>query len=197
MALNGNISVEVTPNNCDVLVFSWEANQDQSANISTINWTMTLVADKNYGTLIPDDKTKDWIVTIDGKQTTGTADITINKGESKVLATGMTVVNHEPDGTKTLDLGVELNVDITGWGGSSGTQECPECGGTTLDGDGNECPVCNGTGEIAGSSGTSIGWVRGSATVELDPITGSKKYDIKTHLNGYIMGIATNRIKLK
>ena len=186
MALSGSKSIWATPNYCDTLVFSWEASQDRRANTSTINWTMNLVASEKYGLIYGVYEQKDWSVTIDGQETTGKADINIDYGETKTLASGTTIVNHESDGSKTFEFSFGINMDIT-WGSSSETHECPECGGTALDGDGNECPICNGTGEIAGSSGTYIGWRRDSGSGELDVIT--KSFDTMEYINGYIMGI--------
>ena len=119
MALSGSVSVEATPNNCNTLVLSWEATQNRVTNTSTIEWTLKFVADENYGVLTPDDKTKDWYVTIDGQNTTGVADITIANGETKILGSGSTEVKHESDGTKTFEIEIGLNVDITGWGSNN------------------------------------------------------------------------------
>lgn len=116
MALNGSVTVDATPNSCDLLVFSWEATQDQKTNTSKIDWTMKLVASEEYGLIYGVYVEKDWVVTIDGQETTGTADINIDYGETKTLASGSTVVSHGTDGTKTFEFSFGLNLDITGWG---------------------------------------------------------------------------------
>ena len=191
MALSGSKTIDATPNSCDTLVFSWEAVQDRSANTSTINWTMNLVASEKYGLIYGVYEQKDWSVTIDGQETTGTADINIDYGETKTLASGSTVISHEPDGSKTFEFEFGVNMDITWGSGSTTTADCPDCDGTGFDFEtGGTCPTCEGDGEITTtSSGTYIGWKRGSDTVVLDVIDIIKKYDILGHINGYIMSI--------
>lgn len=192
MALNGSVTIDATPNSCDLLVFSWEATQDPKANTSAINWTMNLVASEKYGLIYGVYAQKDWVVTIDGQETTGTADINIGYGETKTLATGTTVVNHEADGTKTIDFEFGINMDISGWGSKTETHECPDCDGTGLAGDGGECPVCDGSGSLTSTSeGVYIGWRRGSGTGELDAL--AKKFPLLDFVTGLIMARCSHR----
>ena len=194
MALNGSVTIDATPNSCDLLVFSWEATQDQKANTSAINWTMNLVASEKYGLIYGVYAQKDWTVTIDGQETTGTADINIGYGETKTLASGTTVIPHESDGTKTFAFEFGINMDISGWGSKTETHECPDCDGSGLAGDGGECPVCDGSGSLTSTSeGVYIGWQRGSGTGELDPIDAVKKFPLLDFVTGLIMARCSPR----
>lgn len=208
MALKGSVTIDATPNSCDLLVFAWEATQDRSTNASTITWVMNLVASEEYGLIYGVYKQKDWTVTIDGQETTGTADINIDYGETKTLASGTTVVNHEPDGTKTFDFEFGINMDISGWGAKTETHDCPECDGTGLDATGDACTICDGVGSITSSSeGVYIGWQRGSGTGELDAIIVEEpdpeepepepepeepeKFDLQSFLTGLAMALCS------
>lgn len=194
MALNGSVTIDATPNSCDLLVFSWEAVQDQKANTSAINWTMNLVASEKYGLIYGVYAQKDWTVTIDGQETTGTADINIGYGETKTLATGTTVVNHEADGTKTFDFEFGINMDISGWGSKTETHDCPDCDGTGEYENGDTCSICEGSGELTTTTeGVYIGWQRGSGSGELDPIDVVKKFPIRDYLNGLVMALCSPR----
>lgn len=194
MALNGSVTIDATPNSCDLLVFSWEATQDQKTNTSAINWTMNLVASEKYGLIYGVYAQKDWTVTIDGQETTGTADINIGYGETKTLASGTTVIPHESDGTKTFAFEFGINMDLSGWGSKTETHECPDCDGSGLAGDGGECPVCDGSGSLTSTSeGVYIGWQRGSGTGELDPIDAVKKFPLLDFVTGLIMARCSPR----
>lgn len=193
MALNGSVTIDATPNSCDLLVFSWEATQDQKNNTSSINWKMDLVASEQYGLIYGVYVEKDWTVTIDGQETTGTADINIDYGETKTLASGTTVIAHEPDGTKTFDFAFGINMDISGWGAKAETHECPDCDGTGHYDSGDPCSICDGSGSLTTTTeGTYIGWQRGAGTGELDQIAISEEFDIVSWICGYLLSLCSS-----
>lgn len=117
MALSGSVSIEATRSGRDMLVFSWEAVQDQRTMTSTVSWKMELVAD-SYGR-IDQSTPQPWVVTIDGQEFSGTASVNIANNETKQLATGDVVLTHNEDGTRSFAFTFSQELNIT-WGASSG-----------------------------------------------------------------------------
>ena len=158
MALNGRVSVEATPNGQDLLVFSWSAVQDAAANTSTVSWMMQLVA-STAGAINGVPVERDWSVTVDGQEFTGTANVNISNNETKTLATGEIVLEHTQDGTRSFAFAFSQDLSIT-WGASSGN---PQFIGTVSG---------SGTGEL-------------DTIAEPEP----KKFDIKGFMIGLAMGL--------
>lgn len=121
MALNGSVSVEATPKGQDLLVFSWSAVQDAAANTSTVSWMMQLVA-STAGEINGVPVERDWTVTVDGQEFTGTANVNISNNETKTLATGEIVLQHNEDGTRSFAFAFSQDLSIT-WGASSGNPQ--------------------------------------------------------------------------
>lgn len=117
MALNGSVSVEATPKGQDLLVFSWSAVQDAAANTSTVNWMMQLVA-STAGAINGVPVERDWTVTVDGQEFTGTANVNISNNETKTLATGEIVLEHAEDGTRSFAFAFSQDFSIN-WVASS------------------------------------------------------------------------------
>lgn len=109
MALSGSVTVAAT--NWDDLVFSWTAVQDKATKSSTVSWKMELVA-KDFGQIIATPGSP-WTVTIDGHEFSGTTDIAIGNNETKTLAEGEAVLQHEPDGTRSFEFSFSQTFYIT------------------------------------------------------------------------------------
>ena len=196
MALSGSVSVEATRSGRDMLVFSWEAVQDQKTMTSTVSWKMELVADE-YGALdVTDAEIYPWAVTVDGQAFSGKSNICIGANETKTLAAGEALVAHEADGTKVFDFVFTQNFGGLVWGGS--TELCQACSGTGLDANQSTgvnipCSACNGNGIVGSSDGsTVINDVTGSGTGELDALT--NKFPIRDFVNGLIMALCCSPI---
>lgn len=109
MALSGSVTVAAT--NWDDLVFSWTAVQDKATKSSTVSWKMELVA-KDFGQIIATPGSP-WTVTIDGQEFSGTTDIAIGNNETKTLAEGEAVLQHESDGTRSFEFSFSQTFYIT------------------------------------------------------------------------------------
>lgn len=97
MASSGSITVKSTKHTN--IVLSWSLiSQSVSQNTSEVSWKLLLVAD-SYGR-INSSSSKAWSVTFDGQTASGTNTIGISAGETKTLASGTFVLNHNADGTK-------------------------------------------------------------------------------------------------
>ena len=164
MALNGSVSVEATPKGQDLLVFSWSAVQDATANTSTVSWIMQLVA-STAGEINGVPVERAWSVTVDGQEFTGTANVNISNNETKTLATGQIVLQHNEDGTRSFAFAFSQDLSIT-WGASSGN---PQFIGTVSG---------SGTGEL-------------DAIAEPEP----EKFPIKNFVNGLIMALCSRAVQ--
>lgn len=123
MALKGSVTIDATPNSCDLLVFAWEATQDAEARTSKIAWTMKLVADDTYGLITGvTEGTRTWSVTIDGQTFTGQNGVNVQPGETRLLAQGTIDLVHNDDGTRSFDFTFSQEIGIT-WGASSGNPQ--------------------------------------------------------------------------
>lgn len=189
MALNGSVSVDVTPNSHDILTFSWEATQDKQARTSTVVWKMELISDASGALNVTDADAYSWTVIIDGQEFSGKSNIHIGANETKTLTSGEVTLTHEEDGTKVFEFTFTQNFGGISWGGS--TELCPVCSGTGLDANQSggisiPCSACNGNGVIGSSSGAIIiNDVTGSGVGELDSLIG--KFPILDLINGLIM----------
>lgn len=128
MATSGSTSVTVT--SWDTLKFSWErTSYSVSANTSTISWKLQLIAGSSGR--ISSTASKDWSVTVNGTEYSGTNKIGISNNSTLTLASGTTVVSHNTDGTKTFSYSFSQEFSITFSGSSIGTKS--GSGSGTLD----------------------------------------------------------------
>lgn len=128
MAKSGSVSVKVT--SWDTLKFSWsETSQSVANNTSTISWKMELIAGSSGR--ISSTASKDWSVTVNGTEYSGTNKIGISNNATKTLASGTTTIEHNSDGTKTFDFSFSQEFDITFSGSKIGTKS--GSGSGTLD----------------------------------------------------------------
>lgn len=127
MATSGSTSVTVTA--YDTLKFSWWRNSYNIAgNYTDIGWKMELIA-TNYG-YISSSVAKNWSVTVNGTNYSGTNYISINNNTTKTLASGTTRIYHNADGTKSFSYSFSqvFNMNFNGYiGTKSGS------GSATLD----------------------------------------------------------------
>lgn len=117
MATSGSTSVTVT--NWDTLKFSWWRNSySTSGNYTDIGWKMELIA-TNYG-YISSSVQKNWSVTVNGTNYSGTNSIAINNNQTKTLASGTTRIYHNADGTKSFSYSFSqvFNMNFDGYIGT-------------------------------------------------------------------------------
>lgn len=117
MATSGSISVTVTA--YDTLKFSWWRNSyNISGNYTDIGWKIELIA-TNYG-YISSSVAKNWSVTVNGENYSGTNYIAINNNTTKTLASGTTRIHHNADGTKSFSYSFSqvFNMNFNGWVGT-------------------------------------------------------------------------------
>ena len=89
MATSGSVTVKVTGYNN--LVFEWNmTSQSVANNTSTVSWAMKLVAIGASGKITSNSK-KNWNVTVNGTDYSGTNTIGISGKSTKTLASGSTV----------------------------------------------------------------------------------------------------------
>jgi hypothetical protein len=119
MATSGSTSVAVTA--YDTLRFSWWViNQSIENNRTFIGWSLELVASTNG--YISSTAAKDWSVTVNGTNYSGTNTVGIASNATKTLASGQTVVNHNTDGSKVFTYAFSQEFNITFGGASVGTK---------------------------------------------------------------------------
>lgn len=117
MATSGSTSVTVTA--YDTLKFSWWRNgYSTSGNYTDIGWKTELIA-TNYG-LISSSAKKNWSVTINGTNYSGTNSIAIGNNQTKTLASGTTRIYHNADGTKSFSYSFSqvFNMNFNGYIGT-------------------------------------------------------------------------------
>lgn len=126
MAKSGYTDVTVTK--YDTLRFRWwEISQSVENNTTTVGWAMELIA-TNPGK-ISSSASKDWNVTVNGVNFSGTNKIGIGNNETKTLASDQVVISHNDDGTKAFSysfsqkIGVNFNDSYIGTKQGSGTGE--------------------------------------------------------------------------
>ena len=113
MATSGSTSVAFT--SWDTLKFSWSrTSYSVAANTSTISWKMELVATERG--LIQSTAVKNWSVTVNGTTYSGTNKIGIGNNETLTLASGVTTISHNTDGTKTFNYSFyqQIKIDFSG-----------------------------------------------------------------------------------
>jgi Tfp pilus assembly protein PilW len=98
MATSGSKSVTVT--SWDTLKFSWaQVSQSIPNNTTTVSWTLQLIAGSSGK--ISSTASKDWSVTVNGTNYSGTNTVGISNNATKTLASGKTTISHDADGTKS------------------------------------------------------------------------------------------------
>lgn len=128
MATSGSVSIAATSH--DTLKFSWWRNSYSIPNnTTTIGWKLELIAD-GYG-YISSSASKDWSVTVNGVNYSGTNTIGISNNSTKTLASGTTTIAHNDNGTKTFNFSFSQELAITFSGSYIGTKS--GSGSGTLD----------------------------------------------------------------
>ena len=109
MATSGYVDVRLSK--WDTLRFSWSlSSQSIAHNTSTVAWKLELVAGE-YGYL-QTLASKYWLVTVDSNEYSGQNSIGVDNNQTKVLASGSTVIGHDADGSKTFSFSFEQSIDI-------------------------------------------------------------------------------------
>ena len=110
MATSGSITKQFTTYN--ILALVWERTaMDSVANTSTIKWELKLGATSNGK--IESSVNKEWAVIIDGKAYVGYASVAIGNNETKTLASGTHVLQHDGYSAKSFGLTLSVMFDIT------------------------------------------------------------------------------------
>ena len=119
MATSGSKSVTVT--SWDTLKFNWWIiSQSVASNNTVVGWNLQLVAGSSGK--ISSTASKDWSVTVNGTNYSGTNTVGIGNNTTKTLASGQTTVAHSSDGTKTFSYSFSQEFGITFSGSSIGTK---------------------------------------------------------------------------
>lgn len=110
MATNGQTIIKVTDYNN--LIFRWnQTSQSVVNNNTTISWTLLLTSTSS-GT-ITSTAVKNWYVTVNGINYSGTNSVGIPLNSTKTLASGSTVITHNADGAKSFSYSFTQNFGIT------------------------------------------------------------------------------------
>ena len=97
---------------CDVLKFSWwENSQSVADNTTNVGWKMELIS-YEYGK-ISSTASKNWSVTVNGQNYSGTNTIGIAKNSTKTLASGTTTIKHNDNGEKSFAYSFSQDFKIT------------------------------------------------------------------------------------
>lgn len=119
MASSGSKSVTVT--SWDTLKFSWwQVSQNVAGNTTVVGWRMDLVAGSSGR--ISSTASKDWSVTVNGAEYSGTNTIGVGNNATKTLASGQTTITHTADGTKSFSYSFSQEFGITFSGTALGTK---------------------------------------------------------------------------
>lgn len=119
MATSGSKSVTVT--SWDTLKFSWwQVSQNVAGNKTVVGWRMELIAGSSGR--ISSSASKDWKVTVNGTDYSGTNTIGVANNATKTLASGQTTITHAADGTKSFSYSFSQEFGITFSGTALGTK---------------------------------------------------------------------------
>lgn len=119
MATSGSRSVSVTSWN--TLKFSWaQVSQSVANNNTKISWKLELIAGSSGR--ISSGASKDWSVTVNGTNYSGTNTVGIANNATKTLASGSTTIAHNADGSKSFSYSFSQEFGITFSGTSVGTK---------------------------------------------------------------------------
>ena len=119
MATSGSKSVTVT--SWDTLKFSWwQVSQNVASNKTVVGWRMELIAGSSGR--ISSTASKDWKVTVNGTNYSGTNTIGVANNATKTLASGQTTIAHTADGTKDFSYSFSQEFGITFSGTALGTK---------------------------------------------------------------------------
>lgn len=108
MATSGNTSVNIY-DWCSLKFSWWENSQSVANNTTTIGWKLEFITDN--GALYV--YSKPWEVTIDGKTTTGTSHILVDKNSSTTIASGTSTIAHNDNGSKTFPYSFKVTFNVT------------------------------------------------------------------------------------
>ena len=129
MATSGSVSVVVT--SWDTLKFTWTLeSQNVANNASVVAWKMELIAGSDG--YISSTAAKDWSVTVNGTNYSGTNTVGISNNSTKTLASGRTTIIHGADGSKTFSFSFSQEFAITFQGASIGTKSGSGSGTLTV-----------------------------------------------------------------
>lgn len=119
MATSGSKSVTVTSWN--TLKFNWWIiSQNVVNNNTVVGWELLLVAGSSGK--ISSTASKDWSVTVNGTNYSGTNTVGVSANTTKTLASGRTTVAHNADGSKTFSYSFSQEFAITFSGSNIGTK---------------------------------------------------------------------------
>lgn len=119
MATSGSVSVVVTSWN--TLKFTWTLeSQNVANNASVVAWKMELIAGSDG--YINSTAAKDWSVTVNGTNYSGTNTVGISNNSTKTLASGRTTIIHGADGSKTFSFSFSQEFAISFQGSNIGTK---------------------------------------------------------------------------
>lgn len=175
MATSGSTSVSVT--NWDTLKFSWTV-QSQSIlnNTTTISWKMELIATASG--YISSSVAKNWAVTVNGTQYSGTNTVAISNNTTRTLASGTTTIPHGTDGKKTFSYSFSQAFNITFSNQSIGT--ISGTGSGTLDTIARKSTLTANNGTLGTSQKLSIARANSSFTHTLTYVCGTVSGTIAT-----------------
>lgn len=119
MATSGSKSVTVTAWN--TLKFNWwQVSQNVANNKTVLGWNLQLVAGSSGR--ISSTASKDWSVTVNGTNFSGTNTVGVSANATKTLASGQTTITHNADGSKSFSYSFSQEFGITFSGSAIGTK---------------------------------------------------------------------------
>lgn len=170
MATSGSTSVAVTSWN--TLKFSWtEKSQSVAGNTTTISWKLELIAASSGR--INSSASKDWSVTVNGNDYSGTNTVGVAANATKTLASGTTVIKHTADGTKKFSYSFSQEFGITFSGSTIGTKS--GSGSGTLD------TIPRATTPSLGTSSVNMG---SAVTIDLPRASSGFTHDLAYSFEG-------------
>ena len=118
MATSGLTNASVTSH--DTLRFRWwQSGQSIEGNYTSVSWVLELITD-SYGR-INSSASKSWSVNVNGSTYSGTNTVGVGNNSTLTLASGVTSVPHNEDGTKTFGYSFSQYFGITFSGSFIGT----------------------------------------------------------------------------
>ena len=112
MANSGSTRINVISSGYIQIEFSWETNaQSVANNTSVVVWKLQLISN-NTDAVINSSYSKSWSVTVNGEKYSGKNHITLAGGETILLASGSTTIEHTTDGTKTFSYSFTQEIQV-------------------------------------------------------------------------------------
>ena len=173
MATSGSKSVSVATGL--TLKFNWsQSSQSVANNTTTISWNLQVTLASGYS--IASSAPKDWSVTVNGKNYSGSN--TLPSSGTKTMASGSTTIGHNNDGTKSFSYSFSQEFAITFSGSWVGTKSGSSSG--TLETIGRASSVSGGSGTIGGTTTIYVSRASNSYTHTLTYSFGSLSGTIAT-----------------